>query len=95
MSSSTPDYEATLRNESQRLRRHIGLGDSPGMPAPGDPPECVVLFFIEGAPHSRNGAACRLPACAERISPGEYRLALNPGMSGPTWVQASNKNSGK
>jgi hypothetical protein len=95
MSSFTPNYQATLRWETLQLRRHIGLGDSPGMPPPADPPACIVLFFIERAPDSRNGAACKLPTCTERIWPGEYRLALNPGMSGPTWVQASNKNSGK
>lgn len=89
MSAFPPDYQELLNSETLRLRRHIALGDGPGMPPPGDYPICIVLFFIECAPDSRNGAACKLPTCTERIWPGEYRLVLIPGM------RASSANTGK
>lgn len=71
------------------LRRHLGFGDSPGLePSFDTPPTSAVLFFIERAPHSPNGAKCRLATCPGQISPGEYRVALTPGMSGLVSVQA-------
>lgn len=71
MSSFTSDDPELLSQETLRLRRHIGLGDRPEMPPPEDPPAHIVLFFIECALDSRNGAACKLPTCTEKIRPGE------------------------
>lgn len=39
------------------------------------------LFVLQTAPDSRNGAACRLMHCTDRITPGQYRIALSPGSS--------------
>lgn len=85
----------SIGEETKRLRRHLGLGDFPGLPSSTTPPACTPLFFIERAPSSRNGAMCKLPTCSDRIKQGMYRVVLNPGMSGPGWIQASNKKSGK
>lgn len=81
-----------IEDETRRLRRHLGLGESPEMP-PGTPPDCTPVFFIERAPKSRNGAKCQLPGCLNRIRPKEYRVALNPGMNVSWWY--SSQNSGK
>jgi hypothetical protein len=40
-------------------------------------------FILQLAPDSRNGATCRLDHCTHRIKPGDYRIALTPGMSDP------------
>lgn len=66
--------------ERKCLRLHLGLEDSPRAPPSVDPPESPPLFYIERAPISYSGATCRLPGCPNRILPGEYRVALNPGM---------------
>lgn len=81
-----------ITDETKRLRRHLGLAESPGMP-PRTPPACTPLFFVERAPSSRTGAKCQLPCCSDRIRPGQYRVALNPGMN--TSMQYSSQNSGK
>jgi hypothetical protein len=82
-----------IEEETRRLRRHLGLGETVHEPDPG-PPDCQPLFFIEIAPHSSRGAKCKLPSCPSNISPRDYRVALNPGMRSPTWVRLSNQNSG-
>ena len=89
--SSAEALEEIIKDVTKRLRRHLGLGESPGMP-PGSPPDCAPIFFIERAPSSRNGASCQLPRCSDRIRPGEYRVALNPGMNIST--RYSSQNSG-
>jgi hypothetical protein len=38
------------------------------------------LFLLQTAPDSRNGANCRLHHCNDRIAPGQYRIALSPGI---------------
>jgi hypothetical protein len=38
------------------------------------------LFLLQTAPDSRNGATCRLHDCTDRIAPGQYRIALSPGI---------------
>jgi hypothetical protein len=38
------------------------------------------LFLLQTAPDSRNGANCRLHHCTDRIAPGQYRIALSPGI---------------
>ncbi|EXJ54956.1 uncharacterized protein A1O5_12867 [Cladophialophora psammophila CBS 110553] len=38
------------------------------------------LFLFQEAPDSRNGATCRLDHCTDRITPGQYRIALSPGI---------------
>ena len=38
------------------------------------------LFLLQTAPDSRNGAICRLHHCTYRIAPGQYRIALSPGI---------------
>jgi hypothetical protein len=38
------------------------------------------LFLLQLAPDSRNGATCRLDHCTDRIAPGQYRIALSPGI---------------
>jgi hypothetical protein len=37
------------------------------------------IFLLQKAPDSANGAKCRLLPCTDRIMPGDYRIALNPG----------------
>ncbi len=69
-----------IRNETKWLRRHLGLGECPGIP-PRSPPACAPIFFIERRPNSRDGAKCQLPCCPDRIRPDEYQVALNPGMN--------------
>ncbi len=44
-----------IRDETKFLRRHLGLGESPGMP-PGTPPACAPTFSIERAP--KRSASC-------------------------------------
>ncbi|KAL2429291.1 hypothetical protein ABEF95_002763 [Exophiala dermatitidis] len=41
------------------------------------------LFLLQRAPDSHNGAACRLPHCSDRITPGQYRIAVSPGSWDP------------
>jgi hypothetical protein len=41
------------------------------------------IFQFQKAPHSHNGATCRFIHCTNRIVPGQYRIALSPGMSDP------------
>ena len=93
--SSAGVAQNIISNETKGLRRHLGLGESPGMPPSTHPPARVPLFSIERAPSSPNGAKCKLLSCSDKIEPGQYRVALNPGMSGPGWVQQSKQNSGK
>ena len=38
------------------------------------------LFLLQMAPDSRNGANCRLDHCTDRIAPGQYRIAVSPGI---------------
>src|SRR6266516_365290 len=95
VSSSDEAVQGIISDETKRLRRHLGLGESPRMPPSSTPPDCIPLFFIERAPSSRNGARCKLPSCSERIEPDQYRVALNPGMSGPVSIQSTSQNSGK
>jgi hypothetical protein len=38
------------------------------------------LFLLQSAPDSPNGAKCRLRHCSDRIVPGQYRIAVSPGM---------------
>ena len=48
------------------------------------------LFLLQTAPDSRNGATCRLHHCTDRITPGQYRIALSPGIwdaRGPGEIQ--------
>ena len=81
-----------ITNETEQLRRHLGLGKSPGMPPSSTPPVCIPLVFIERAPSALRGASCKMPSCLDRIEPGQYRIALNPGMSG---MRSSSQNPGK
>src|SRR5436190_12574473 len=92
--SSSCESEEDVSQETKRLRCHLGLGESPGMPFSSIPPECVPLFFIECAPDTNNGARCKIPSCPDRIESGQYRVARNHGMGGPAWVPSSNSNSG-
>ncbi len=74
------DIEHELKDQAKLLRRHLGLPESTGLPAPKlrDP---FAVFFIERAPYSsRRGAKCKLPGCYELIPSGTYRLALCPSM---------------
>lgn len=92
--STAEDMEQqVIERETRRLRRHLGLGETSDEPN-SSPPEHVVLFIIEIAPDSSRGAKCRLPSCPKTIRPEEYRVAMNPGMNGPSWVRTSNQNSG-
>lgn len=38
------------------------------------------LFLLQTAPDSRSRAKCRLPHCSDGIAPGQYRIALTPGI---------------
>ena len=38
------------------------------------------LFLLQAAPDSASGAMCRLPVCTDRIAPGQYRIAVSPGV---------------
>jgi hypothetical protein len=61
------------------FRRHIKPQltlDSSGLPRLYHYP----LFLLQTAPDSRNGATCRLGHCDDRIAPGQYRIALSPGI---------------
>lgn len=81
-SSYLDDVPDTIGDEAIRLRRHIGPGDTPGLPSSITPTDSVPLFLIERAPWSPRGAACKLPTCSNRIKLQEYRVAFHPGMSG-------------
>jgi hypothetical protein len=85
--------QRVIEREIQRLRRHLGLEETPDEPKLS-PPDQVALFFIEITPGSSRGAKCKLPSCSKNIRRREYRVALNPGMNGPSWVRTANQNSG-
>ena len=94
-SSSTSD-QRIIEAETKYLRLHLGLGERPGMPVSSTPPAIQPLFFIElTPPSSRNGAACKLPTCSDRIKPGDYRLVLTPGMSSAHWSQSYGQSAGE
>lgn len=38
-------------------------------------------FILQLALYSHNGSTCRFDYCTHRIKPGQYRIALTPGMS--------------
>jgi hypothetical protein len=38
------------------------------------------LFLLQRTLDSRNGANCRFHHCTDRIDPGQYRIALSPGI---------------
>jgi hypothetical protein len=40
-----------------------------------------LLFLLQLAPHSHNGATCRLRLCTDCILPGQYRVAVSPGVA--------------
>lgn len=73
--------ENLLAAERDLLRRHMGLPRKAGDPAPR-PPRNIAGFFIERAPRE---ARCKLPTCWKPIPPGDYRLALAPGMDLEDW----------
>jgi hypothetical protein len=75
-SSSHETIAKIISEETKRLRRHIGLGDTPELPGSGTPPDCVPLFLIERAPYSSDRAKCKLSSCIDRIRLGKYRVAL-------------------
>lgn len=94
-SPSLAEVEDPISKESKRLRRHLGLGDTPDMPPSNPPPDVMPLFLIERAPGSRNGSKCKLSSCSKRIMPGQYRVVLKPAMSAPDWLRSSSQTSGK
>lgn len=73
--------EKLLAAERELLRGHMGLPRKPGDAAPR-PPRDIAGFFIERAPGE---ARCKLPTCWKPIPPGDYRLALAPGMAQGNW----------
>lgn len=72
-----------LKKSRRYLKDHITprlLVDMYGLPIDLD---YYPRFILQLAPDSRNGATCRLDHCTHRIKPGDYRIALTPGMSDP------------
>ncbi|EED22717.1 hypothetical protein TSTA_062050 [Talaromyces stipitatus ATCC 10500] len=72
-----------FKNSRRYLKDHITprlLVDRHGLPVDLD---YYPRFILQLAPDSRNGATCRLDHCTHRIKPGDYRIALTPGMSDP------------
>ncbi|KAK5046649.1 hypothetical protein LTR84_007410 [Exophiala bonariae] len=90
--------QAITERETRRMLRHVGLegeSDEDEVTSRDRSPDHVVLFFVELAPNSTSGGAkCRLPCCTKIIRPGIYRVAVNPGTNGPSWLRGSNKTSG-
>ena len=72
------DYDEA---QAEDLKHHLNSVDKSGY---------MLAIFIERAPPSTNGAKCNRIRCKERIEPGTYRMAVNPGIAG---FQRSNKAS--
>jgi hypothetical protein len=66
---------------TKALRHHLGLAETPGEKSSSSPPSTQPLFWVEVAPPSARGARCQLD-CPKNITPGEYRIAVNPGQHG-------------
>jgi hypothetical protein len=77
VSSSAEDVEDMISNETKILRRHLGLGESPGIPPQSNPPVTQPLFFIEIAPSAPRGANCKLSTCGDKIEAGDTGLQCN------------------
>lgn len=75
--------EEDIKIERKMLEDHIKprfLTDMFGLPIALDR---YVLFILQSAPGSNNGSTCRFEHCTNRILPGQYRIALSPGMNDP------------
>ncbi|KAF8859944.1 hypothetical protein BDZ45DRAFT_688807 [Acephala macrosclerotiorum] len=76
--SSQNEADEHLIFATKSLRRHCGLADVPGEKSTIRKPDIEPFFWIEVAPPSVKGAKCQLD-CGKKITPGEYRIAVNPG----------------
>lgn len=75
--------EEHIKAARKMLERHIEprfLTNMFGLPIALDH---YPLFILQSAPASNRGATCRFDYCTDRILPGQYRIALSPGMSDP------------
>lgn len=79
--------EARKKEDIKKSRRYLNNNPTPrllvdryGFPVDLD---YYPRFVLQRAPDSHNGATCRLDHYTHRIKPGDYRIALTPGMNDP------------
>ncbi|OBT56315.1 hypothetical protein VE04_02849 [Pseudogymnoascus sp. 24MN13] len=78
--------EAKEENEhiiqaTKSLRRHMGLPEDPTEKSSSATPSSIKpTFWVEVAPPSTRGAKCRFDGCPANIMPGQYRIAVYPGL---------------
>lgn len=75
---TTEEEKVHIIEATKSLRRHLGLAEDPTEKSSAAPPSVQPLFWIEHSPPSPRGAKCQL-YCGKGITPGNYRIAVNPG----------------
>jgi hypothetical protein len=70
-----PTEEERDASAKRSFRSHVGLQED----GTEGSPRAAVWFFVELAPDSNQGSACRLITCKEMVEEKTYRVAVQPG----------------